>query len=229
MRTEPPPSRWQIPTPKEGLRDLVGIGGDLEPGTLLAAYRSGLFPMPHDGGRIAWFSPDPRAIIEVERFAASRSLRRSTRRFTVTHDTCFDDVVEACASPERPNAWITREFRRGVRAAAQHGLGSQHRGLGRLRGHGRRTLWSIDRRSVRRGVHVPSGDRRIQGGSGAPHRPAPHGANMPSWMFSGSPGTWLRSAQSRSRGAAYLQRLVIALSDPTDPFAFGTCDSGNRP
>jgi hypothetical protein len=46
--------------------DIVAIGADLEPGTLLAAYRSGLFPMPFDRRRIAWFSPDPRGILPLD-------------------------------------------------------------------------------------------------------------------------------------------------------------------
>jgi leucyl/phenylalanyl-tRNA--protein transferase len=110
MRVEPAPSRWLFPAPGSGQGDLVAIGGDLEPGTLLTAYRSGLFPMPDDTGQIAWFSPDPRAIIELDHLLVSRSLRRSTRRYTVTRDRCFDEVVTACADPGRPGGWITTEF-----------------------------------------------------------------------------------------------------------------------
>jgi leucyl/phenylalanyl-tRNA---protein transferase len=65
--------------------DLLAVGADLEPGTLLAAYRTGLFPMhvePWDERRLGWWSPDPRGVL--------RSLRRSLRRFTITVDTCFD-------------------------------------------------------------------------------------------------------------------------------------------
>ena len=46
--------------------DIVAVGADLEPGTLLAAYRNGLFPMPFDRRRIAWFSPDPRGIVPLD-------------------------------------------------------------------------------------------------------------------------------------------------------------------
>ena len=62
--------------------DIVAIGADLEPGTLLAAYRIGLFPMPFDRRRIAWFSPDPRGIIPIDGLHVSRTLQRSVRRFT---------------------------------------------------------------------------------------------------------------------------------------------------
>jgi len=91
--------------------DLVAIGADLEPGTLLAAYRSGLFPMPVDPRRrrskMAWFSPDPRGIIPLDGLHVSRSLRRSMRHFEVRTDTRFSDVMRACGDPARPGRWIT--------------------------------------------------------------------------------------------------------------------------
>jgi leucyl/phenylalanyl-tRNA--protein transferase len=90
--------------------DIVAVGADLEPGTLLAAYRSGLFPMPFDRRRIAWFSPDPRAVIPLDGLHVSRSLRRSMRHFDVTMDTDFRGVMEACADPSRAGAWINRAF-----------------------------------------------------------------------------------------------------------------------
>jgi leucyl/phenylalanyl-tRNA--protein transferase len=91
--------------------DLVAVGADLEPGTLLAAYRSGLFPMPVDPHRrrskMAWFSPDPRGIIPLDGLHVSRSLRRSMPRFEIRMDTRFSDVVRACGDPTRPGRWIT--------------------------------------------------------------------------------------------------------------------------
>jgi len=95
----------------EGGEDLVAVGADLEPGTLLAAYRAGLFPMPVDPRRrrskMAWFSPDPRGIIPLDGLHVSRSLRRSMRRFDVKMDTRFREVVVACGDPSRPGRWIT--------------------------------------------------------------------------------------------------------------------------
>ncbi|MGB7878026.1 MAG: leucyl/phenylalanyl-tRNA--protein transferase [Ilumatobacteraceae bacterium] len=111
---EPPPSRWAMPDPLaiEPGEDLVAVGADLEPGTLLAAYRAGLFPMPVDPYRrrskMAWFSPDPRGIIPLDGLHVSRSLRRSMRHFDVRMDTRFSDVVRACGDPDRPGRWITR-------------------------------------------------------------------------------------------------------------------------
>lgn len=86
---------------------IVGVGADLEPGTILAAYRHGMFPMPLRRPRaVAWWSPDPRGIIPLDGLRVSRSLRRSCDRYEVRFDTAFDQVLEACADPSRPHGWI---------------------------------------------------------------------------------------------------------------------------
>jgi leucyl/phenylalanyl-tRNA--protein transferase len=122
---EPPPTRWELPAPRTADRDgIAGIGGDLEPGTLLAAYRRGLFPMPFGRRRLAWFSPDPRAIIPLDGLRVSRSLRRSVRRYDVRRDTCFADVMLRCADPRRPGSWITPAFVRAY--TTLHQLGWAH-------------------------------------------------------------------------------------------------------
>lgn len=89
---------------------VVAIGADLEPGTLLSAYRSGLFPMPFDRKRVAWFSPDPRGILPLDGLRVSRSLRRSVQRYEVRLDTRFVEVMERCADPRRQGGWIDRRF-----------------------------------------------------------------------------------------------------------------------
>jgi leucyl/phenylalanyl-tRNA--protein transferase len=108
---EPPPSKWDLPVngPIDA-SDIVAVGADLEPGTLLAAYRSGLFPMPFDRRRIAWFSPDPRGVLPLDGVRVTRSLRRSVRRFDVRMNTAFRTVMESCADPRRAGGWINREF-----------------------------------------------------------------------------------------------------------------------
>jgi len=94
-----------------GSDDLVAVGADLEPGTLLAAYRVGLFPMRiRAGGPLAWWSPEPRAVIPLDGMHVSRSLRRSCRHFEIRVDTAFAEVVRACADPSRPSGWIDDEF-----------------------------------------------------------------------------------------------------------------------
>lgn len=112
----PVPSRYEMPDPgaSEPGIDVVAIGADLAPGTLLAAYRSGMFPMPvdpsHPGGEIAWYSPDPRGVLPLDGLRVSKSLRRSRRRYRVTKDHAFGDVMQACADPERDGHWITTDF-----------------------------------------------------------------------------------------------------------------------
>mgnify|MGYP001959224947 FL=1 len=105
---EPPPSPWAFPPADTADPDgVVGVGADVKPGTLLAAYRSGLFPMPVEaGGPMAWWSPDPRGVLEPERLKVSRSLKRSLDRYEVRLDTAFETVVNACADPSRERGWI---------------------------------------------------------------------------------------------------------------------------
>lgn len=108
---EPPPSQWRLPSPTEAdSQGLVGVGADLEPGTLLAAYRNGLFPMPLRKKVVGWWSPDPRGILPLDGLKVSRSLRRSCGRFESTFDTQFEKVMRACADPHRPHGWITEDF-----------------------------------------------------------------------------------------------------------------------
>src|SRR5205085_1224914 len=85
---------------------------DLEPATLITAYRSGLFPMELSAApdTICWWSPDPRGILPLDRFRATKSLRQSAKRFEVRVDTCFEDVMRACGDPARRDGWITNEF-----------------------------------------------------------------------------------------------------------------------
>jgi leucyl/phenylalanyl-tRNA---protein transferase len=87
------------------------MGGDLEPGTLLAAYRAGLFPMPLGRrGQLGWFSPDPRGVLLIGDLRVSRSLRRSMHRFDIRIDTAFDEVIRGCADPRRPHGWIDQRI-----------------------------------------------------------------------------------------------------------------------
>lgn len=122
---EPPPSRWILPSAElAGPDDVVGIGADLEPGTLLEAYRSGLFPMPYRGKLVSWWSPDPRGVIPLDALKVSRSLRRSCARFEIRVDTAFDQVIAACGDPRRPQGWITKAIRQAY--GRLHDLGWAH-------------------------------------------------------------------------------------------------------
>jgi leucyl/phenylalanyl-tRNA--protein transferase len=104
------PSRWRFDAdswPPDS--DCIAIGGDLEPGTIIEAYRHGAFPMPLDG-ELAWWSPVRRGVLVPDEMHVSRSLRRSAGAFTLTYDTDFAGVVEACADPARPGAWISPDI-----------------------------------------------------------------------------------------------------------------------
>ena len=125
---EPPPTTWAFPDPAFAGDDLVAVGADLAPGTLLSAYRSGLFPMPlggnEPGGVPAWWSPDPRGVLPLDGLRVTRSLRRSCLRFEVRLDTAFEAVIDACADPDRPQGWISPEMRDAY--VALHHLGWAH-------------------------------------------------------------------------------------------------------
>ncbi len=126
MPTEPPPSPWVFPPiDLDDDQELLAVGADLEPGTILEAYRSGIFPMPiKNGGDIGWWSPDPRGILPAGELVVSKSLRRSCKRYTTTVDQAFSQVVDQCADPERPHGWIDRQIREAY--VRLHDLGWAH-------------------------------------------------------------------------------------------------------
>ncbi|WP_374686780.1 leucyl/phenylalanyl-tRNA--protein transferase [Promineifilum sp.] len=87
---------------------------NLSPEVLLSAYAQGVFPMAHEDGRIHWYSPDPRAILPLDRLHVSRSLRRVIHHgpFTIRIDSDFPAVIRACAAPAagREETWISKEI-----------------------------------------------------------------------------------------------------------------------
>ncbi|MGN6576341.1 MAG: leucyl/phenylalanyl-tRNA--protein transferase [Nocardioides sp.] len=125
MPVEPPPSPWMFPDlARSEADDLVAVGADLEPGTLLAAYRSGIFPMPGETRDLWWWSPVERGVLPLEGLRVSRSLRQAVRRMEVRVDTAFEEVIDGCADPRRDSGWIDDD----VRAAYTelHRLGWAH-------------------------------------------------------------------------------------------------------
>lgn len=121
---DPGPSRWEIPDPdRADLDGVVGVGADLQPATLVAAYRRGVFPWPHEGMALPWFSPDPRAVFWVDGIHVSRSLRRRCRRsgWTTTLDAAFDEVVRACSEDRDDGTWITDEMADAFRRLHERG------------------------------------------------------------------------------------------------------------
>lgn len=120
---EPPATSVRFPHPSVANEyGVVAIGTDFRAGTLLAAYRRGIFPWPH-GELVGWFSPDPRAIFSLEAEPHwSRSLRRTLRQtpFRVSADEAFGEVMRACGST-RDETWITPELREGYERLFQLG------------------------------------------------------------------------------------------------------------
>lgn len=123
------PSPWHFPPASEADEyGVVGIGADLEPATLVGAYRNGLFPMPisdeDEQEVIAWWSPHERGALDFDDLVVSKSLRRSCRRYDVTINQDFDAVIGACATSERDGGWISPAIRSAYRKL--HRLGWAH-------------------------------------------------------------------------------------------------------
>jgi leucyl/phenylalanyl-tRNA--protein transferase len=108
---------------------LLAVGGDLSPERLLTAYSIGIFPWPHAGWPMLWFSPDPRMVLFPPELKLSRSLRQTIRkqRYEIRFDTDFAGVIAACAKVNRPGqrgTWITKPM---VKAYTKlHELGFAH-------------------------------------------------------------------------------------------------------
>jgi leucyl/phenylalanyl-tRNA--protein transferase len=111
-----PPSRFFPPAEEVDPEGLVGFGGKLTPEWLLDAYQHGVFPWPigDPDVPIPWWSPDPRAIIELDRFHVSRRLARTIRggRFEVTYDRDFAGVIRGCATAadRAGGTWLTPQM-----------------------------------------------------------------------------------------------------------------------
>ena len=114
--TKPQPveeSRRRFPLPSELPEgDLVNVGGDLRPPTIVSAYRRGIFPMEVTGlpGVLGWWSPDPRGILPLDALRVTRSMRQSAKRYEIRVDTCFARVIHGCANPSREDGWISEDF-----------------------------------------------------------------------------------------------------------------------
>lgn len=118
-----------FPAPQSAGSDgFLGVGGRLTPEWLLDAYRHGIFPWPLGDGTLAWFSPDPRTVIEFADFHVSRRLRDTLRskKFTVTFDQDFAGVIDGCATAQDrlEHSWITPAMRAAY--LEMHRLGHAH-------------------------------------------------------------------------------------------------------
>jgi leucyl/phenylalanyl-tRNA---protein transferase len=96
----------------------------IPPELLEEAYRQGIFPMADEDGSIHWYSPDPRTIIELDRFHIPRRLAQTirTKKFELVVDRDFEGVVQGCAN--RKETWISREIAEVY--TALHRIGKAH-------------------------------------------------------------------------------------------------------
>lgn len=107
---------------------LLALGGDLEVESLILAYRQGIFPWPiSDEYPLAWFSPDPRGIIEFDHLKIGKRLKRYLKScpYRITFNQNFDDVISECASVPRPDqgsTWITPEIIKAYHNLFSHQL-----------------------------------------------------------------------------------------------------------
>ncbi len=103
-------------TPVE-MGDLVALGADLEPSTLIYAYSHGLFPMHVDTSQglqkektLGWFSPVERAIFPLDQLRVTRSMKKSAKKYVTRIDTCFEEMMRLCMTVPRHSGWIDEEF-----------------------------------------------------------------------------------------------------------------------
>ena len=133
-----PPSRFFPPADEADADGLVALGGRLSPEWLLDAYQHGILPWPfsEDFAPMVWCSPDPRAIIELQRFHVSRRLGRTVRsgQFTATCDQDFASVIRGCATAHgrAGQTWLTRRmiaaYQRMFRLGHVHSVEVWHEG-----------------------------------------------------------------------------------------------------
>lgn len=121
------PDMLWFPDPETALDDpdgLLALGGDLSVERLQLAYRRGIFPWFSAEQPILWWSPNPRCVIFPERVHISRSLRRTlnSRRFTITTDRAFAEVIDRCGRERSEGTWITPAMRLAYNRLHQLGI-----------------------------------------------------------------------------------------------------------
>ena len=98
-----PPREWPD-------QDLIALSSEFDADLVVAAYASGVFPMPlPESGwpdAMGWWSPVHRGVLPLDDLRVTRSLRKAVRRYEVTVDVAFDEVLRRCADPRRPSGWI---------------------------------------------------------------------------------------------------------------------------
>ena len=117
-----------FPPPESANEDgVVAVGGEPWPALLKIAYPQGIFPWPHEGLPLLWFSPDPRFVLDIRAAHLPRSLQKNLRKspYRITFDTAFSEVMLGCQAAYRPGqsgTWITDTMRKGYEQLHLEGL-----------------------------------------------------------------------------------------------------------
>ena len=210
-----------VPPGRLGDGDLVAVGADLRPGTLLAAYRGGLFPMAVEGAVLgmAWWSPEDRGVLPLSGCGSpGRCAVRAPVRDPGGHR--LRGGGRCLCRPATLRRVDRRRHLHGVHRAAPAGLGALGRGMAR-RGARRGSVRRCHRRSVRRGVDVLPRQGRLEGRADGPRRPAHRRVRRKARARHAVADPAPRDARCRGGAAAeYLRRLERALQLPLpDAFA----------
>lgn len=108
-------SVWDFPTLEQMPQDdLVILGADLKPETVIDSYQHGIFPMHIEVAnrrQIGWWSPQQRGILPLNKINISKSLQKSMKKFHVSFDQAFDQVIDGCGDDKRPQGWINEEIK----------------------------------------------------------------------------------------------------------------------
>lgn len=119
------------PVDKTDAEGLLAVGGDLSPERLLLAYQNGIFPWFNEDSLILWWAPDPRMVMQPSNIKISNSMRQVLRsgRFTLTKNTCFEEVLNQCAKVKRRGqngTWITDDMKKAYLKLHQKGYAKSY-------------------------------------------------------------------------------------------------------
>jgi leucyl/phenylalanyl-tRNA--protein transferase len=108
------------------VNDIVAVGLDLKPKTLIHAYQNGVFPWPSPGLPLLWYCPKKRGVLKFEDFSLSRRLRQYLKKadWTYSVDTAFAQVIEEASQRGPEETWITDEMKAAY--TELHRLGHAH-------------------------------------------------------------------------------------------------------
>ena len=119
------------PVDKTDAEGLLAVGGDLSPERLLLAYQNGIFPWFNEDSLILWWAPDPRMVMQPSNIKISNSMQQVLRsgRFTLTKNTCFEEVLNQCAKVKRRGqngTWITDDMKKAYLKLHQKGYAKSY-------------------------------------------------------------------------------------------------------